>query len=495
MEKKLNILTNEMDRLTATGSQDAQEPTRPEPVTLVSVERTPGPHGNTFTVNFTKNFPEVFYLAVVGRNKIASGFHTEDSDGVSTLSFSCDDSCEGAATVDVTFTNRAQSSEVVLELNNEGTRSLLQTDFTVPALDIQHDGDLVYDTRTDVKVKISSSSGEEMGFSDLRYSLVTFERDGAEYSTRRRDAMVGELDSKLFLRSQEKQYVISTSEHTTSGFFRLYLSFEGFSAPIVKELKVQKSLVLRPESQTGPYPEDFLKFLNTHSSSGSFTVQQSCMVGTNCTLSCSAIGPITGMQVSKLQADGENWESVEDITESVFEYSRSVDWIFRPTEDSEDMTYRCVVLSATKNISLDTNVTIVSQEFYINGSTSSIYTDEDQVGPDSGLLRINCSIMGRPVRDAGIQLVFQEPNLSRSMYARYSQHISAQIVPVRPGESVAQVAVPYDPLATPYEGFLGARCNARSDLYRHTEYDIPWSPPSSQDELHQPAAQRLNRWM
>ena len=49
-----------------------QEPTRPEPVTLVSVERTPGPHGNTFTVNFTKNFPEVFYLAVVGRNKIGN---------------------------------------------------------------------------------------------------------------------------------------------------------------------------------------------------------------------------------------------------------------------------------------------------------------------------------------------------------------------------------------------------------------------------------------
>ena len=41
-----------------------------EPVTLVSVERTPGADGNTFTLTFTKNVQEPYYILSYDENKM-----------------------------------------------------------------------------------------------------------------------------------------------------------------------------------------------------------------------------------------------------------------------------------------------------------------------------------------------------------------------------------------------------------------------------------------
>ncbi|RUS73455.1 hypothetical protein EGW08_018778 [Elysia chlorotica] len=476
IEKKLDILTNEMGRLTDTGAQDTQDSPRLEPVDLVSVERTHGPDGNIFTVSFTKNIPEVFYVATVDRDTIVSGIDVDDSDGPSTLSFICGVPYDGETKLDLTFSNRNQSSEVRVELDNSGIQSKLQKDFTVPTLVIHHEGDLVYEPGNDVKVKVSSSSEEDSpgrGFSDVSYRLTAITDEDGEYTVRENTGWIGLLHEKEFLRSRELTYSISTSEHSCSGFFHVSLNFFNNDAPLVKRLYVSRSLVLRPSSQTGPYPEDFLSFPDAFY----FSLGSRCIEGSTCTLQCSAIGPITDLEVRKLGLGGEQWETVEDATKTVFDYSATAEWKVRPTKYTNDTKFQCLATSAAKNISMETKMTIMSEQFYIEGNSSVIYIEEDQPGPDSKKLRINCTIIGRPVKRAAIMPMFSIPNRSNSVYASYPRYVEARIIPIRPGESVATVAIRYDPLAQPDDGFQGARCAATSLDYRHEEYNIAWTPP------------------
>ncbi|GFR78066.1 hypothetical protein ElyMa_000524400 [Elysia marginata] len=455
------------------------------PVTLISVERNPTEDGigNTFTFNFTKNIPEVTYSASVNNKEIDPGLEVEGSDGVTSISFTCTEDYRPGMYLYVTFQNTSQNSMLSLELEYSPDFAAMEDEFTVPSLDILHSGDLVYRAGRDAKVKVISSYGIN-GMSDVNYFLdvVTLSEDGRYISTRD-EHWISLVERKPYLKNQESLFRISTSRHHASGFFFAAVTFEDARyEALVRKLTVQRAVVLRPSDQAGPYPLDYVTFpdMSRSDSSDNFKTTERCTTGSNCSMRCSAVGSVTDLQVYQLHDESEQWAPVLDAIVSDGDYSRTARWTVSPTEDTPDTKFRCTALGATNNnVSLDLEVTVISQEFFIDGNRSSIHLEEDENQPTADQLVVNCTIVGRPVINAYVMLLFDIYSPSASyLYHIYGQEIPADVIPISPGESVATVTVDYNPTITPYEGFLGVRCVARSIQYRFTEIEIPWSAPS-----------------
>ncbi|GFR89070.1 hypothetical protein ElyMa_006115600 [Elysia marginata] len=80
-------------------------------------------------------------------------------------------------------------------------------------------------------------------------------------------------------------------------------------------VQVERSIGLRPSTQRGPFPDDFLTFPGFHSGYGDLTSRKRCQVGDTCTFTCSAVGGfMTDLQVNKLSADGD-WEHMTDTSD------------------------------------------------------------------------------------------------------------------------------------------------------------------------------------
>ncbi|KAK3770804.1 hypothetical protein RRG08_036405 [Elysia crispata] len=465
LEEKMDVLINEVSRLSDSNSANDEIP-QFEPMTLVSVERTPGPAGNIFTLNINNNVQELYYIVSAGDTNIDSG--VQSGEGPASIIITCDEVCDSEATVDVLFTNRTKSFDVALQLNNTGARTAYQDWFTVPDLRVEHSGDLVYHTGRDVRVKISAPYGEERGFSDVHFTLSAG-RLGSVYSLKLENRLVEESEQKRFVENQESLVTISTSEANVSGIFHMALAFRDPDVPLVKQIQVSRSLILRPSNHSGPYPDDFLSFPysqpNPYSDTNGQFEFKNCEIGSNCTMSCSAIGKITSMQVNRRSEGEEDWEPVH-ISELIFDYSRTVEWTIHPTRESQDMVFQCIAFTDTNNASMFTEVVLYSREFYIDPNRSGIVVEADQTNPDVSHVTVNCTIVGRPARrDVYFELYFEG---SRSRYA------SAQPVPISVGEGVASVTVDLDPSTNPLDRFVRAACYASSTLYRHDEYVMEW---------------------
>ncbi|KAK3770802.1 hypothetical protein RRG08_036404 [Elysia crispata] len=470
---KLEILTNEVSRLAdvTRACTDSKAPPV-DPATLVAINRTPGPDGNIFTLHLIKNGDEIFFDISVKDQKIAASYQDEEPDGSCSFTFVCDGNCKSEAKVEVLLTNRNHSSKMSLELINSGTRALFQDRFTIPTLKIKHSGDLVYDEERDVDITVSASYGEEKGFSDLSPSLGVVILDTGDFQRQSGSNWIKTLDQKRFLETEETTLRILTSEHSVSGLLHLSVAFSDSDAPLVKTLKVERSIVLRPRDMDGPFPDSFLEFEDDGERDIYGKIQKKCQVGSSCTIGCTALGQsITGMELNKHLAEDE-WEPVTDAVQFDFEYSNTLHWTVQATADSEDMTFRCIAVTAAKNSSQDIEVIINSQEFYIDKNRSLIEVDVDENQPGYENMTVTCTVVGRPVLSKDLMLFYGHDDYHLPRY------YTPQVVTNR-GETTLTATINFDPRWNRLEEFHYAECRASGDN-RGDRYFLEWHP-SSQD--------------
>ncbi|RUS75703.1 hypothetical protein EGW08_016545 [Elysia chlorotica] len=299
VKEQLEILTNEVSRLA-----DARLPQKHnvtlDPVTLLSVERHPAPSRNTFTVNFTMNVPQIYWFVSSYTEETVLETEVQNADGHSSISLSCDpDEC----TLTISDTN--QSSTMRLVLFGHGNEPLVQDEFTVPSLTIKHDSDLVYQPGSDVKVTIiTPSKGMQETFPILRYSIKMIDENGSRFEEKSGSEWVQQIEETKYLRSKETTLRVKTSRHPVSGFLVLSLLHRDRLAPIVKDLEVTHSVVLKPKGQRGPFPDGFMFFPGL--SRSQHTTEKMCEIETNCTLNCSAVGGfMKDLQIYRLLSNGE----------------------------------------------------------------------------------------------------------------------------------------------------------------------------------------------
>ncbi|GFR87585.1 hypothetical protein ElyMa_006080600 [Elysia marginata] len=284
VKEQLEILTNEVSRLAdASSPSKDHEVHATDPVTVLSVERVPGPSANIFTVNFTKNVPEIYY--------------------------------------DITaYDSTIGSSAIRLRVDRSDHQPMSQDEFTVPMLEVKHEGDLVYDSGKDVKVKVSASYGSERTsrFSDVRASFKVITQDGLNFGERPGDGWT-EKSTKKFLDSEETTFTIETSKHPVSGFLVLSSSFTDTEATLVSKVVVSRTITTRHI----------------------------------------AVRLILG-------------------------YYRKIEWTVQQQFDSVDTTFQCIALTAVSNITRDIVVEVASREFYIDANRTGMEVEVNEVGLKSG---------------------------------------------------------------------------------------------------------------
>ena len=94
--------------------------------------------------------------------------------------------------------------------------------------------------------------------------------------------------------------------------------------------------------------------------------------------------------------------------------------------------------------------------------------------------RINCTIVGRPVKHVHFLLRYNDPEDDSDYYYHQirEQYLSPPIEPAGLGESVATTTVDFVPSQNSLERFAGATCFASSNMQRYAEYNITWNPIS-----------------
>ncbi|GFS16473.1 hypothetical protein ElyMa_001474100 [Elysia marginata] len=193
--------------------------------------------------------------------------------------------------------------------------------------------------------------------------------------------------------------------------------------------QVKRTFVLRHRNQTGPYPVDFVRFIEGRQRPDLEINYKSelCQIGSNCSLRCDAIGEITSMQVTQMSVEDDQWEPVENTSELVFDYSRS--------------TY-----------------------------------------PDVYHIAINCTVVGRPVSYTYVDLRFE---LGHNV--EYHHQGAPTQVPISLEETVETYSTylgPHTSLMS-IEHLTGARCFSTSLRIPHRnrqavlEMDWPQSPTTS----------------
>ncbi|GFR57657.1 hypothetical protein ElyMa_005343900 [Elysia marginata] len=366
--------------------------------------------------------------------------------------------------------------EVNVKLNNAGHQALYQDRFTVPKLDVKHTGDLVYDTGRDVRFEMSTSYGEEKGFSDVDLSL-----DSPIYGPRRMGRRaVEQSERRKYLKNEESVVTVLTSVYNVSGFLRIALAFNDPDATLISKLEVKRTFVVRHRNQTGPYPVDFVRFTEGRQRPDLEINYKSevCQIGSNCSLRCDAVGEITSMQVTQQSVEDGQWEPVENTSELVFDYSRSVDWTIQPTATWENMRFQCIAhTSDTNNASLQLQVQFYTEEFYIDANRSNIVVTPDETYPDVKHVTVNCTVVGRPVTYTFVDLRFGQGRQVEYHHLGIATH-----VPISLEETVETSSTSLGPHTTSIEHLTGARCHSRSlgeqHRYREVEHEMDW--PQSQ---------------
>lgn len=443
----MNILLNELSRLADSNTVGSESGAQYFlPVTLISAERTPGPNGSVYTLLFTKNVEQLYYIVTSQDNIKAWGSNIESSDGRSSLTFTCDDECKQRDTIDVLFTNSSRSFEVTVVLSTE-TQAAYQDRFKVPILEVHHAGDLVYDTGRNLSFDMSASYGDVKGFSRVSLSLDSF---GVGW-VRTPEGTVMQSEETQYLRTEDSVVTIATAVYNTSGFLNVSLTYTDPGTALVKKIKVQRTLVVRHRDQTGPYPEGYLTLTNYNDRYSPFSVSRRCQADQICTLSCSVIGEITEMQVlQQSHTDDEHWQPVENISEQVFDYSRYVEWSIQPNVTREDMRFKCLAFTETSNATFTTHVQFYSPEFYIDANRSIIHVEHDE-NPEVYNVTANCTIVGRPVSYAYLDLRFENNGV---VHYHYDDRV--QIVPISLEENVATTTTELNPQL--FEQLSGALC-------------------------------------
>lgn len=407
LKEQLAILTNEVSRLADTLSPEPENVSKiQDPVILVSVERVQASGVNVVTLNFTKNVPELYYTLSTYGSIIASGNEVgqevNGSDGISSFVINCTDLCDSARKFQLSISDVNQSSGVRLEIDNEDYDPKSQLEFTVPKLIIKHEGDLVYDKGEDVTLKVSVpyTAERSLRFSDVRASFKVIDEDGWGFEPRSGDDWI-EKHKRKYLKAAETTFTVKTSKHSLSGFLLLSLSFLDLDGPLVKAYKIERSVGLRPSSQRGPFPEDFLTFPGFGSGTGDLTRETLCKEGESCTLTCSAVGGfMTDLRVNKFSANGD-WEPYTNISDRlILGYYRKLEWTVQPKVGSQDMKFQCLALTAVSNISRELNLTVLSEDLVIDENRTSLAVQVDEADPQLVNVTLNCTVIGRPLTGA-----------------------------------------------------------------------------------------------
>ncbi|RUS90857.1 hypothetical protein EGW08_001364 [Elysia chlorotica] len=458
VNERLEILTNEVSRLA--DAVDASKNSKVHPVdpgTLVAINRTPGPDGNTFTIFVKKNVQELYYDIIVKYHKIAASAHDEQPDGTCSFTFVCTGNCKRESEIEVLLTNKIHSSSMSLTLNNDGTRALFQDRFTVPTLVIQHSGDLVYDEQRDVELKVYASYGDDKGFSDLRYSLEVVDLNTRKLEKQENHEWIKKLDRKRFLETEETTLEVMTSERNVSGLLKVSVKFTDSDAPLVKTLKVERSIEVRPRDMDETFPEGFVEFKDEGGHVFEGVIYKKCQEGSSCLVDCNAVGTsIQSMTVTQ-QVAGDQWEPVPDAEQFDFQYFEVLQWAVHPTAESEDMKFRCTALTATANVSQDVTVLISSEEFYIDRNRSSIETAIDEHHRGYENVTIKCTIVGRPVVISDLDL-----NIGHNIHILPIPD-REQVLSDHGRETVLTATINFNPTWRRFEDFHGAACRAYGD--------------------------------
>ncbi|RUS90858.1 hypothetical protein EGW08_001365 [Elysia chlorotica] len=467
LDKKMDMLINEVNRLSESTSSAGDKKPSISLLTLVSVERSSSPEGNRFTLTVNSNDKQLYYIVFVENDNIVLASGVESSEGPVTVSFTCDGTCKTRGYVQVLFTNKSKSHDVTLTLNNQGNETRYQDRFTMPQLEVEHSGDLVYYPGRDVRVKISASYGEDKGFSNVQFSPLVGKLGAGQFYIRYERELVKESEKKYFFETQESLVTISTSKANVSGYLQIRVDFTDSDADLVKEIEVQKSIILRPRNQEGPYPVDYIKFKGID---GPYR-HVNCEIGTSCTLSCSAVGNIVHMQVNRspvkweemlrnLEPEEIDWEPVQDVSEMIFDYSRTVKWTLQATPDSPDLMFQCVAFTDTANATLLKEVVLFSEDLFIDRNRSGIDVESDETNPGMRNVTVTCTIMGRPAHHAYLELHFS---------SGMNRHASVITESISALESVASTTMEIHES----DGFNGATCYSHS-MYRHDQYHMDW---------------------
>ncbi|GFN88545.1 hypothetical protein PoB_001505100 [Plakobranchus ocellatus] len=477
INRKLDILTNEVSRLADVTSNELDAKSEAlDPVVLISVDREPGPDGNVFTIRYTKNVEEVLYEIYAEDHRITSGTNGDKTDGDSELTFICSERCRVKSKVALLFSNRNESSKMQFEVQNQGTETLHQDRFTVPTLLPEHSEDLVYHYGRNVSVWIVASYGEDKGFSEVSASLGVSMLGSNTYSAELSRHWIFKTERKTFLETEKTLLTVRTAVHPISGFLVLSLTFRDPSAFIVQELTVKRSMIVRPFNQSQAFPDDFLMFKPDDRQHSYNHMYQACQIGANCTFSCKAVGnAITSMQVEELSGglavnsreyiygpprQNEQWESVDDTSELMYEYTRVIDWTVNFSAGANDTMFKCSAETASQNKSQEIYVSLLTEEFRIDQNRSGIEVEIDEGNPSRRKITFTCTVIGRPFID-GYFLLNTETN---------NHYIHSRVIRKQQFETVMQ-SIQYADTRMP-EDIISVTCKADSLRFKHAAYTM-----------------------
>ncbi|KAK3744869.1 hypothetical protein RRG08_050807 [Elysia crispata] len=416
-------------------------------LTLLSLEREPTPEGNRFTVRYTKNTDDLVFIVQDNVNTPTSPTVTEEANNVWAASFVA----PIISSVSQWFIMRDSEAFFMkaLRLNNSDPTPGQQS---VPELPVWHfdpPSEAVYEPGEDIQVTAfiprNSQTGELIDNVQKMFHGVDLNTMRMYLDLNDDDAFTIGRPEKLDDRLQVS-ITIHTSRRPMSGHLQLSTQVINTGGPLAKQIQVARSILVRPSGQSGPYPDDYLAFLDglSQQTSPSGNELHWCSVGFECLIFCASVGgAVSGIEVKEMKGDGSlaMVPSAEEGPNSS-NTARDVYWKFLAQEDSGDSnsitTFQCKATDvthgkvATKLV--DVMAAIVGS---IDPTRSNVTQQDDPMDPNLKILTFRCAIRGRPLPEVIFQGVSSQP-------FDVTEDLPDEVVTTGPNEAVATRVVTVD---------------------------------------------------
>ncbi|RUS87179.1 hypothetical protein EGW08_005019 [Elysia chlorotica] len=388
-------------------------------ITLLSIERQPTAQGNRFTVRYTKNVDSLVFTVQDNLNIPREPTVTQEADGVWAASFVV----PVVPSVTQWFIMRDADALFMkaIMLNNSESTPGQQTFPELPVIHFDPPREAVYRPGENVTLTLFVPSYGQGGKLIGNLQKMFYGVDLTSMKMYQDLNLEGSFTIGQPERLADRLRVgttAHTSQHPMSGYLQFSTQVTDTGGPLVKQIQVARSLLLRPAGQSGPYPEDYLAFVDGFMQDVSSRGRElhRCTVGYECLVMCASVGgAVSDIQVREMKPDG-SLEAVPSARQAPHSSStdRAVYWKFLAREDSGDSesitTFQCQATDSRHGLAVSKLVDVMSIIVgSIDPARSNVTEEDHPMDPNLKILTYRCAVRGRPLPEVVFHGVSGQP--------------------------------------------------------------------------------------